>query len=40
MSSLDDLDQDPVVCFMRDQNYIVYAKLVNTVFFKDILDKK
>lgn len=35
-SSLHDLDQDPVVSFMRDQNYVVYAKLVNTVFFKEI----
>ena len=35
-SSLHDLDQDPVVRFMRDQNYVVYAKLVNTVFFKEI----
>ena len=39
-SSLHDLDQDPVVSFMRDQNYVVYAKLVNTVFFKDIVNKE
>lgn len=36
-SSLHDLDQDPVVRFMRDQNYVVYAKLVNTVFLKRLI---
>lgn len=39
-SSLHELGQDPVVSFMRDQNYVVYAKLVNTVFFKDIVNKE
>lgn len=34
-SSLHDLYQDPVALFMNDQGYFVYAKQVNTVFFKD-----
>ena len=34
-SSLHDLDKDPLVKFMEQQCYVVYAKQVNTVFFRD-----
>jgi FkbM family methyltransferase len=35
-SSLHELDHDPIVRFMREQEYVVFAKQVNTVIFKDI----
>jgi len=35
-SSLHDLDQDPVVKFMRENGYEVFAKQVNTVIFKNM----
>lgn len=35
-SSLHELEQDPVVKFMREQGYVVFAKQVNTVIFKDM----
>lgn len=38
-SSLHDLDQDPIARFMKEQGYAVYAKQVNTVFFKDMSAK-
>lgn len=34
-ASLNDLDKHPIVIFMREQNYDIFSKLVNTVFFKD-----
>lgn len=33
--SLHDLHRDPVVQFMGDRGYVLYAKQVNTVFFRD-----
>jgi len=35
-NNLDNIDKDPVVQFMKKKNYIIYAKLDNTVFFKDL----
>ncbi len=35
-----DLKHDSVVLFMREQNYAVYAKQINTVFFEDLSSKK
>jgi FkbM family methyltransferase len=35
-SVLYDLEQEPVARFMREQNYAIYAKQVNTIFFKDL----
>lgn len=35
-SSLHNLYQDPVVLFMKEQGYALYAKQVNTVFFEDL----
>jgi len=35
-SSLHDFDSDPVSQFMKDCGYVLYAKQVNTVFFKDL----
>ncbi|MBM4230129.1 MAG: FkbM family methyltransferase [Gammaproteobacteria bacterium] len=34
--SLHNLHRDPVVHFMREQDYDVYSKQVNTVFFEDL----
>lgn len=34
-SSLHDLATDPVVQFMTQHDYVIYAKQVNTVFFQD-----
>ena len=34
-SSLHDLETDPVVQFMNECGYIIYAKQVNTVFFRN-----
>jgi FkbM family methyltransferase len=34
--SLHNIQQDKVVQFMREQDYEVYAKLMNMVFFKDL----
>lgn len=34
-SSFHDLNQEPLVLFMIEQGYAVYAKQVNTVFFRD-----
>ena len=36
-SSLDEIERSEIGQFMRDQNYVLYAKSVNTVFFKDFL---
>ena len=38
-SSLHELDQDTVVKFMREQGYVVFAKQVNTVIFKDMVNE-
>lgn len=35
-SSLHNLSYDSIVLFMKEQGYDIYAKQVNTVFFKDI----
>lgn len=35
-STLQNLDKDELVQFMKEQGYAVYAKQVNTVFFKDL----
>lgn len=34
-SSLHEIDKSEIGQFMRDQNYVLYAKCMNTVFFKD-----
>jgi len=34
-SSLHEIEQSEIGQFMRDQNYVLYAKCMNTVFFKD-----
>ena len=34
-SSLHDIDKDPIVEFMKEKKYFIYAKQVHTVFFKD-----
>ena len=34
-SSLHDIEQSEIGQFMHDQNYVLYAKCMNTVFFKD-----
>ncbi len=36
-SSLHEIDSNPIAQFMKDSGYVVYAKQVNTVFFKDSL---
>jgi len=36
-SSLHEIEQSEIGQFMRDQNYVLYAKCMNTVFFKDSL---
>ena len=36
-SSLHDLASDPVVQFMTQHDYVIYAKQVNTVFFQDAM---
>ena len=36
-SSLHEIEQSEIGQFMHDQNYMLYAKCVNTVFFKDSL---
>ena len=36
-SSLHEIQQGEIAQFMRDQNYVLYAKCVNTVFFQDSL---
>jgi FkbM family methyltransferase len=36
-SSLHEIEQSEIGQFMRDQNYMLYAKSMNTVFFKDSL---
>ena len=36
-SSLHEIEQSEIGQFMRDQNYVLYAKCINTVFFKDSL---
>lgn len=33
--SMEELVSDPLVCFMRNQDYVLYAKTVNTSFFVD-----
>ena len=38
-SSLHDLKHDPIFKIMKENNYIVFSKQVNTVFFKDIFVK-
>ena len=38
-SSLHEIEQSEIGQFMRDQNYVLYAKCMNTVFFKDSLLK-
>jgi FkbM family methyltransferase len=38
-SSLHEIEQSEIGQFMRDQNYVLYAKCMNTVFFKDYLLK-
>lgn len=38
-SSLHDLDNDPIFQIMKENNYIIFSKQVNTVFFKDIFVK-
>lgn len=35
-NNLNNMDKDPVIQFMKKHNYIIYAKLDNTVFFKDL----
>jgi hypothetical protein len=39
-SSLHELDHDPIVRFMREQGYVVFAKQVNTVIFKDMSSER
>lgn len=34
-SSLHNIDKDPIFKLMKEKNYIIYSKQVNTVFFKD-----
>jgi len=34
-SSLHNIDKDPVFQLMKEKNYIIFSKQVNTVFFKD-----
>lgn len=34
-SSLHEIDQSPIGTLMRDERYVLYAKCMNTVFFKD-----
>jgi len=36
-SSLHDIDQSDIGRFMRDVGYVIYAKLIHTVFFKESL---
>lgn len=36
-SSLHEIEQSGIGEFMRDQNYVLYANCMNTVFFKDFL---
>lgn len=38
-SSLHDIEKDSVAQYLIEQGYSVYAKQVNTVFFKDVRDK-
>ena len=35
-NNIDNIGKDPIVQFMKKENYIIYAKLDNTVFFKDL----
>ena len=35
-NSIHDLDKHPISKFMSQNNYIIFAKQVNTIFFKDI----
>jgi FkbM family methyltransferase len=35
-SSIHDLDKHPISKFMSQNNYIIFAKQINTIFFKDI----
>ena len=38
-SSLHNLDHDPIFQIMKENNYVIFSKQVNTVFFKDIFVK-
>ena len=38
-SSLHDIDQSDIGQFMRDAGYVLYAKCMNTVFFKEFLSQ-
>lgn len=38
-SSLQDIDQSDIGQFMRDAGYVLYAKCMNTVFFKESLSQ-
>lgn len=38
-NNLENIKKNPVVQFMKKQNYIIFSKLDNTVFFKDLFLK-
>ena len=38
-SSLHDIHKDPIFQLMKEKNYIIFSKQVNTVFFKDYFIK-
>ena len=38
-NNLDNIKKNPVVQFMQKQNYIIFSKLDNTLFFKDMFIK-
>ena len=38
-SNLHDIDKDPIFQLMKEKNYIIFSKQVNTVFFKDYFIK-
>ena len=39
-SNFSEIDKEPIFLLMKKQNYVIFSKQVNTVFFKDIFAKK